>query len=492
MGFMLADPLMGKNMFVIAGALFALVIPLALSFHHAALIWASTAYINAFFLPGQPQIWMAFAALSFGIMVLSWPLAKTRVKPVWDKPVLYSLMFLALVAFLTAVQTGGIGLRVLGSATYGGRKYFWIFAAVVGFMALTFQSVARKNVQRDVTAFCLAPMTAAISNIAYALGPTFYFLYLLFPVEMAITQASADFGPVTATVKRFNGLGPTAIAIAMFCFMRWGLRGIADFSKPWRVLLLAAGLFLGLFSGFRSTVAICVLIAAVQFMAEGLYRTRYALIVAALAAGGLIFIAAFSTSLPLAAQRAISFLPVEVDPSARLDAEGSLQWRLKIWKMVAEDIPQYFWIGKGYAMDPNDIYFFNESMKRGFMEDYEFSVRAGDYHSGPLSILIPFGVWGMIGFIWFCWASYSVLWRNMRYGDPELKTINTFFFSYFVARVIFFVLFFGGLEVDIWIFASLVGVNLAINGGAKQKPRNPTPHSHRALPTRAERELISI
>src|SRR5687767_9381262 len=85
MGFMLADPMMASNQMFISAALMALLIPFLLSIHHRALIWVGGAVIIAFFVKGQPQMWMVFAALSFGISVLSRPLAKAKIKPVWEK-----------------------------------------------------------------------------------------------------------------------------------------------------------------------------------------------------------------------------------------------------------------------------------------------------------------------------------------------------------------------------------------------------------------------
>src|SRR5829696_2640254 len=88
MGFMLADPMMASNQMFISAAL----IPLLLTIHHRALVWIGGAVIIAFFVKGQPQMWMVFAALSFGISVVSRPLAKVRMKPVWEKWVLVTLI----------------------------------------------------------------------------------------------------------------------------------------------------------------------------------------------------------------------------------------------------------------------------------------------------------------------------------------------------------------------------------------------------------------
>jgi hypothetical protein len=75
--------------------------------------------------------------------------------------------------------------------------------------------------------------------------------------------------------------------------------------------------------------------------------------------------------------------------------------------------------------------------------------------------------------ILFIVACIRALARNLKYGDPEVKNINTFLFSYFVGFFIYFVLFFGGIEVHLWIFVSTVGLSLAVNGGVKAPVTQP-------------------
>ena len=190
-------------------------------------------------------------------------------------------------------------------------------------------------------------------------------------------------------------------------------------------------------------------------------------------AASLVFLATFSESLPLPAQRAISFLPVRVDPVAAIDANNSLAWRFAMWRVVLREVPEHLWLGKGYAIDPTDIYLAQESVKRGFQSDYELSVRTGDYHNGPLSVLVPFGVAGAVTLILFVLACIRALIRNLKYGDPDVRNINTFLLSYFVGFFIYFVLFFGAIEVHLWIFVSTVGLSLAVNGGVKAPVTQP-------------------
>jgi hypothetical protein len=374
---------------------------------------------------------------------------------------------------ITALLSGSIGLRVLGSSVFGGRKYVNILASFVGFLALTIQGLPRKNAQTDLKAFVLGPATSAISNVAYMLGPNFYFLFLLFPVEMAMSQAMADLSPQVGAIKRYSGFSNACDAIVMFSLLKWGFKGVLQPTKPWRMALIVAGFALGMTSGFRSAILVPLVVLMVQFFAEGLHKTKYALGFGGFLAAALVFLAAFSESLPLSAQRAISFLPVRVDPVAAIDAKNSLAWRFAMWKVVLHEVPQHLWMGKGYAIDPTDIYLAQESVKRGFQSDYELSVQTGDYHNGPLSVLVPFGVVGVVTLILFIVACIRALARNLKYGDPEVKNINTFLFSYFVGFFIYFVLFFGGIEVHLWIFVSTVGLSLAVNGGVKAPVTQP-------------------
>jgi hypothetical protein len=465
MGFMLADPMMESNRMIAGGLLLALLIPILLTVHHRALIWSASAAIIVYVVPGQPHLWMVLAGLSFVIGILSRPLTKMRMRPVWDKLVLVSLIMLLVSVGITITRTGGLGMRVLGSSVYGGRKYAALIAAIIGFVALTLAVVPRRTAQRDVSIYVLGPITSAFSNFAYMLGPAFYFLFLLFPVDMALSEAAADFSPALVGLKRYGGFGPASQAVCMFCLLRWGIRGLCQIYKPWRALLFLAALFLGTMSGFRSALVLTFLVAFVQFFSEGLYRTKYVVGLACLVAAGIATLALFSDSLPLAAQRAISFLPVKVDPIAEADARNSLQWRFEMWRAVVVEIPEHLWFGKGYAIDPTDLYLAGESMRRGFVSDYELSIRAGDYHSGPLSVIVPFGVVGSFAIALFFFAAARTLYRNMRYGDPELRNINIFLFSFYTAKVIFFIVFFGGIEYDLWQFVAAVGIGLCVNGG---------------------------
>jgi O-antigen ligase len=224
--------------------------------------------------------------------------------------------------------------------------------------------------------------------------------------------------------------------------------------------------------GFRSILLFFLLTFGILFYLEGLMRRPLlpALLLVALL-GGTILIP-FVGHLPLSVQRTLSFLPLQVDPVAQASADLSTEWRLQMWKRVLPQIPQYFWLGKGYGINAADL----AMASNAAMEDGTFGTEiAGDYHNGPLSLIIPFGIFGVIGFVWFLAAGLKVLRQNYYYGDPAFAYINRFLLSMFIAKAIFFFTVFGGFSNDLAFFVGLVGLSICVNGGVAEPVRAPQP-----------------
>ena len=111
--------------------------------------------------------------------------------------------------------------------------------------------------------------------------------------------------------------------------------------------------------------------------------------------------------------------------------------------------------------------------QRGSADSIAAAAYAGAYHNGPLSVLIPFGIFGMAAFIWFLVAGGWVLRQNHRYGHPALRTINAFLLGIFLTRVVFFFAVFGALSTDMFNFTGLFGLSIALNGGVRSpEPEN--------------------
>jgi O-antigen ligase len=209
----------------------------------------------------------------------------------------------------------------------------------------------------------------------------------------------------------------------------------------------------------------------IQFKLERLYRSKIFLVFLVVTCLTAIIVLPNVQRLPLAVQRSLSIIPgLKVAPVAAFNAQASSEWRLSMWKLLLAELPDHLLLGKGYAVDPTEMYLVEQSVLRGLAPTYEFALIAGDYHNGPLSVIVPFGIWGGIAFLWFCIAAMWVLYKNWKNGPPELKTINTFFLAYFTARFIFFMFFFGALNGDLVVFTAIIGLNISLNGGVCREP----------------------
>jgi hypothetical protein len=444
--------------------LFFMSLPLLLKWHHTLLIVFWNSAFSVFFLPGQPDLWLAFSAFSFGISCLNHIMVQQKFLrvPEMARP----LLFLGGVVLATACYRGGIGLQIMGGASNGGKNYFYVIGAILGYFALTAEPIPILKSGRLAALYFLSGTTYVLSNIAYTLGPAFYFLFYFVPSGGAMSQAASDVG--LTSIDRISGLAQTCIASLCFLLAHYGIRGLFVLVKPWRLLFLCLTIGASVFSGFRSTLILMVLIFAFQFYFEGLMRTHLLPILVGLTLFVVVPTLLFSDRLPLAVQRTISFLPVKVDADVRADATGSTDWRVQIWAVVIKDVPKYLIVGKGYSIDPTDLYMTTEAVRMGIIGGYEEALLAGDYHNGPLSIIIPFGIAGTVGFLWVLSAGFWILYSNYRYGEARLRRINSVLLSYYLSYCFSFFFVFGDFHSQLFMFLGAVGLGISLNSGVKR------------------------
>jgi hypothetical protein len=466
MGFLLATPENIQSLALIGTVVLVLISPILLRWHHPLLVVSWNMAINVFFLPGQPLLWMLLAISSLTISFLNWLL--TKQKSFLHVPELtWSLIALACVTIVTAKITGGIGIRALGGDTYGGKQYVLIIVAIIGFFALVSKQIDGTKGNLMAGLLFVSGITPIVSNLAYFGGPSFYFLYWVFPVGYAGQQAIADWS-LGGGLSRLGGFSAAGMAVMAFLMVRYGLRGLLQPSKPWRWIAFFGLFLLTLLGGFRGSVVLIGLLLFSLFWLEHLYRTRIVIAVILVCVLGGAFLMAFSTRLPLSMQRSLSILPFEVSPVARYDAEATTEWRLKMWRYLLPEVPKHLWKPKGYALDPTELYMINEGVRRGIGDDIDMAIASGTYHSGPLTLVLGLGIWGVLAFGAFAASALRVLYRNYRYGPPALSTANTFLLAYFATRLIYFIVVFGHFAEDLFIFTGVVGLSISINGGMRK------------------------
>jgi len=482
LGYFVADPLDSGSISVLVLVLFVLAVPLMMKWHHPLLVLSWNAGINPYFLPGRPFLWMIMAAASLLFAVLNRSVSAEK-RFVYAPSIGRPLILLAVVVFVTAVLTGGIGLHSMGSSTYGGRNYIFVLTAIAGYFALTSERIPAKHAGWYLALFFLPGLTSLLNNLAYAGGPSFYFLLDFVPPEGAIELLHRDYSLGTY-IARYSSLVAASVGVSSFLLARYGVSGIFDLAKPWRLLLFVLSVLGVVLSGYRSALILFLLVFACAFWLEGLWRTRLLPILGGVALLTLAWLLPTMDQLPLAAQRTLSVLPGRVNPIVRQSADDTVVWRVDIWQMVLPDIPKYLIKGKGFAMDPNDVYRADgASFDRTLGASTAGALAAGDYHNGPLSLIIPFGIFGVISFAWFLVSGVRFLYYHYRFGDPALKQANTLLLAALIAKIIFFVSVFGGFYSDLYVFTGLVGLGVSLNGEA-------TPHLVQTEPDYSLEETV--
>jgi hypothetical protein len=443
--------------------LMALLSPLLLKWHHAILVlsWNMTAIV--FFLPGSPPLWLLLSAASIFLVVLRYTINQEQ-KIIHVPSITWSLLSIAILTFIIAIIRGGIGLRSFGSEMYGGKRYFLIWGAVLGFFALASQRIPPKRAKWYVGMFFLGGITMAIGSLLGFINERFNWIFWIFPPEYMSGLNISGGGMMRSWALPFMSL-----SVVSFMLAKYGLRGLTDFSRPWRFLLLLFFTSVGLLGGFRSMFVLLLLTLGVLFYLEGLMRSKLlpAVLFVTILVGALLMSGA-AMYLPTSMQRSLAVLPIPIDPVARYDAIASSEWRLRMWRDVYPQVPDYLVIGKGYLFSASDAQMTMFAM-RG-TSGFKTSEMAGDYHNGPLSVIISFGIPGVILFLWFLIASLKALYRNYRNGPPELFLVNRFLYALFLARIIFFLAVFGSFYSELFVFTGIIGLSLALNGGVVTKP----------------------
>jgi hypothetical protein len=490
LGYILAMP-MDRTSFAVVVLVLALpLIPILMRWHHLLLILSWNMSMVLFFIQGSPYLWMAMTATSMFLTILQHVL-KRNVQFASVPAVTIPLIFLAFVIVITAQLTGGIGLRAFGGENMGGRRYIQLFCAIVGYFAITSHRIVEGKAPLYVALYFLGTLTTIIGSIAPWMPSGLHMIYALFPVE---NLDSLQRG-MSAENLRLGGVSLAAMAVIYWILARHSFKGLTltserwrflplqlrggfGINQPWRLLVLFAMIWITLQGGYRSNFIILALIFVTLFFLEGLHRTKYA---PTLILSGILILAVtlpFADKLPLFVQRSLSILPLELDPRVRENAQASTEWRLRIWEQVIPTIPRYLIIGKGYGIDPRELQAVQAASEFQSSSDGTGAELAQDYHSGPLSLIIPLGIFGTIGFLWFLGAGFRLLIRNYRYGSPDLRRINTFLLAYFITRTLFFFAVYGSFQNELAVFTGIVALSAAINGGMRKPvlaPAKPNP-----------------
>ncbi len=481
LGYFVAEPMELGSMAVVVFVLSVLATPLLIRGYYPLLVFAWNAAICLAFLPGRLALWAILAYVGLLLAVLS-RAVHPGARFVVESSITKSLLALAGVVVATGMLTGGFGLAMLRSSSYGGKNYFYFLAAVAGYFVLTSRQIPPHRAGLYVALFFLSSLTYVLSDLAALAGAEYDWLGWILMPAYDVRTATLE-SPLTApeSLVRMGELGLVGITFSAYLLARFGVRGLLDLTRPWRLLLFFLALGMTLFSGFRSSVMVIGLTFALTFFLEGLHRTRYlpVLLGVVLLAG--VVVLSRAEKLPPPVQRALTFLPGRFEYGVRENARSSSGWRVEMWKQLLPEVPRRLFRGKGWGIDSRD--YFTAVDIGDAANPLTTAMLVGNYHNGPLSILIPFGLYGAIAFLCFLVAGLRVLHRKWKFGDPALRRVNGLLLAAFASKAVLFMVFFGSLHSDMAVFTGTLGLGVALNGAGASLAQAEKPATDMALDT---------
>lgn len=470
LGYVLAEPFESTSMTVVLMVVAVFAVPVLMRWHHPLLVvsWYMVAQAP---LPGRPFLWSAMACVAMLFAILN-RAVNAEHRFLNERSLTWPLLAMAAVVILTAMVTGGIGLRVLGAgAAVGGRGYFYILAAILGFFALSSRPIPLERAKFYVGLFFLSGLTGLIGVIAARLGPSAAFVGVIFPLP----GEPDDFdraAPIDPSMIRLEAMVAVSVSLVCWLLTRYGAAGILALSRPWRLVAFLLSVLAGMYGGFRSSFLLIIGIFGILAGLEKLWRSRVIIGLGVAAVVGGALLAGFADRLPFAVQRTMSILPLDLDYEVRHSAEVSSAWRVEMWKAVLPQVPQYLFKGKGYNLSADDLFMAQVSKARGVGNAWDAYAFTGDYHNGPLSVIIPFGLYGAIAFFWMLIAGARFLYTVYRDGAEELRRINALLLALFLARILMFLFIFGSLYIELYQFTGILGLSVALNANRSLQTSN--------------------
>jgi len=341
--------------------------------------------------------------LTFGSFLIFYALKQLRYKPRFE--LLDALIIANLLYLVTVYLRNPVGANWLGSQLVGGKPYFDIFIAFLAYAIIVRAPIDLKILRRLPIVLLFGYAMVSLGSLAVTIRPS------LGDRLGKLYSAFAPPDPSSVGVVDEDMIGRKPLLSG---FGEAGLRLFASYFNPITFLsplhplrFLAAAIFMVaiLLSGFRSALfGVFIYIGMSCYFRK---RLREVAVFGLLGAVLLTMLALGNNRifhLPLAAQRALSFLPGEWDYVATSDAQASSEWRKQIWRMVLTE-DQWIrnkWLGDGFGFTSYQLSIMTS--RQGYIGgagSQEAFLVAGNYHSGPLSTIRYAGVAGLALFLPF-------------------------------------------------------------------------------------------
>jgi hypothetical protein len=302
------------------------------------------------------------------------------------------------------------GLSVFGGSTVGGRPYLLFIVTLLASMLLSGLRVPPSELKTALKLSIIGGLlNAGVSVIGRYIPTVGYWTAATFVNTGEADYTNAAVAVDTGIATRVSFLSTMGSNLSLW---------VSSFKSPlaacfhplWGSLVILSILAAGL-SGFRNAIAMVAFTYFLGLCYRGGFMSTMISMMAGILALALLAIVNSTTPLPPNIQRSLSFLPGTWEKRYILDAEGSTDWRVEIWREVlgTDRWIQNKWLGDGLGFTARELAY-QASLAEGkeggtgisgFDSKRESILSSGDYHSGPVQTIRIIGYVGLVALVLF-------------------------------------------------------------------------------------------
>lgn len=402
-------------------------------------------------LPGQIVLCHIMILIMFVLTVLRNLTTHSTPRITWCK--LWAFCFAILMVVL--MWQRGSGFRLLGSNMWGGSAYihlitsavFYVFTDQVFFTVRTWRRIF-------VLMFSLAILPAVGESVLILSGGsvTWHMLFML-PQNTSVDFLAGETGNMLTRFQSLMAFTP----VFMLPFLLFPFAG--KYRKWFFVAVIGVIALTGL-SGHRMVLVLVGLTVWLYIYFQVRNKAAYVLFSFMLLTVGLLILGQLAFLLPKSHQRMLSVIPfADIADDVSLNAISTVEWRIEVWREAIKMIPQYLWLGKGFAFEADAFL----SQAAQYSEAYatRWAIVQTAFHQGILSLLVGTGIPGLVAGLGFLIGTFirNLHLRRQAWTDAALRRMHLGIFSFFTAQTIIYIFIYGDAHISfptLFIYATVL------------------------------------
>jgi hypothetical protein len=376
------------------------------------------------------------------------------------------ILFIVLLWFIAFYR--GVGIQSLGGQGVGGARYF-VITLWLGFLIVCQKiNMPYRMLRKTLILICMFAIVSLIIDTGTSLNiiPQGGFLDSIIK-DLRPKEAYAKFSSLlSGRIFTFNQLALWVLVFGLLVTSK--KRKIQD-RVSYIILWFLFSNILAVFSGHRITIITNIVILIFYFGLDKVInrRMKISMFIIIITAIIILFVGAVTIAdhFPVTVQRSLSWLPGIENESA----STTRSWRLEVWRLAFfNELPQYLWIGKGFTV--GYFNFANIIAK----DIYLGVIDSNNYHNGPLSLIIIFGIPGFLLIIAFFISTlvYHLKYYKHLNRQSEFISLYQIILCWFAAELLIYLLIYGDIAFSFIRIFFLISLLNIINCSIKSNKMN--------------------